>query len=69
MKLVDHSAIKEYNWDRKTSQRVAVAPKKEDEDFDFKIVSRLIHIDTKRLNEEAIVPGKRIAQKFEGLRA
>ena len=69
VKLVDRDIIKEHDWSLTPGRYVGVAPEEQDEDFDFEEALRLIHIDLKGLNEEAINLAQQIARNFEELGA
>ena len=65
VKLVDRSEIEAYDWSLTPGRYVGVAPEEDDEDFEEAL--RSIHIDLKRLNEEAAELAARIARNFEQL--
>ena len=67
VKLVDRSEIEAHDWSLTPGRYVGVAPEEEDEDFDFEEALWSIHIDLKRLNEEAAELAARIARNFEQL--
>ena len=66
---MDRSEIEAHDWSLTPGRYVGVAPEEEDEDFDFEETLRSIHIDLKRLNEEAVALAARIARNFEELGA
>jgi type I restriction enzyme M protein len=53
VKLVDHDELEENNWSLSPGRYVGVAPREEDDDFDFDEAMREIRIDLQGLNEEA----------------
>ena len=67
VKLVDRRKIEEHDWSLTPGRYVGVVPEKEDADFDFEEALRSIHIDLKRLNEEAVELAATIARNFEEL--
>ena len=69
VKLVNRAEIEEHDWSLTPGRYVGVAPKEEDENFDFEEALRSIHIDLQGLNEEASQLAARIARNFEELGA
>ena len=67
VKLVDRAEIEAHDWSLTPGRYVGVAPKEEDEDFDFEEALRSIHIDLNELNEEAAELATRIARNFTEL--
>ena len=67
VKLVKRSKIEAHDWSLTPGRYVGVAPKQEDEDFDFEEALRSIQIDLTGLNEEAVALAAQIAQNFEEL--
>ncbi len=67
VKVVDRTEIEAHDWSLTPGRYVGVAPKEEDEDFDFKEELRSIHIDLEDLNEEATELAKRISHNLKGL--
>ncbi len=67
VKLVERSEIEAYDWSLTPGRYVGVAPDEEDEDFDFEVALRSVHIDLKDLNEESAGLAERITRNFEKL--
>ena len=65
VKQVSRSEIEVHDWSLTPGRYVGVAPEEEDEDFDFEETLRSIHMDLKRLNEEAVALAARITRNFE----
>ena len=69
VKLVARSEIEAHDWSLTPGRYAGVAPKEEDEEFDFEEALRSIHIDLQELNKEAAELAARIARNFEELGA
>ena len=69
VKLVDRREIEAHDWSLTPSRYVGVAADEEEEGFDFEEALRSIHIDLRRLNEEAVELAARIGRNFEELGA
>ena len=69
VRLFERGEVESHGWSLTPGRYVGVAHEEEDGDFDFEKASRAIHIDLKRLNEEAAELAVRIARNFEKLRA
>ena len=67
VKLVDRTEIKAHDWSLTPGRYVGVAPKEEDEDFDFEEKLREIHLEFQGLNEEAADLSAKISHNFEEL--
>ena len=67
VKQVSRSEIEAHDWSLTPGRYVGVAPEEEDEDFDFQEALRSIHMDLKKLNEEAGELAAQIARNFEEL--
>ena len=65
VRQVSRSEIEAHDWSLTPGRYVGVAPEEEDEDFDCEEALRSIHIDLKRLNEEAVALAARITRNFE----
>ena len=68
VKLVDRTEIGSHEWSLTPGRYVGVAPKEEDEEFDFGEAMREIHVELGELNEEAIGLASTIARNFRELR-
>lgn len=69
VKLVGRDEIEAHDWSLSPGRYVGVAPSELDEDFDFEVALRSIHIDLEGLNEEAAGLAARIAKNFLELSA
>ena len=69
VKLVDRAEVEAHDWSLTPGRYVGVAPREEEDEFDFEEALRSIHIDLKGLNEEAMALAARIARNFEELGA
>ena len=67
MKLVDRAEFEAHDWSLTPGRYVGVAPEEGDGDFDFEEALRAIHIDIKKLSEEAAALAAQIARNFEVL--
>ena len=67
VKLVDRAEIEAHDSSLTPGRYVGVAPEEEDQDFDFEVALRAIHIDLKGLNEEAEELAARIERDFRVL--
>ena len=67
VKLVDRAEIEAHDWSLTPGRYVGVVPEEEDEDFDFAVAMRSIHVDLKELNDEAAKLATRINRNFEQL--
>ena len=66
-RVAECSKDRAHDWRRTLGCYVGVAPEFEDEDFDFEKTMRSIHIDLKKLNEDAAGLVAQIARNFEEL--
>ena len=69
VKLVRHDELAANDWSLTPGRYVGVAPKEEDEDFDFIEVMRSIHDELNHLNGEAVELAERIDRNFEEILA
>lgn len=69
VKLVSRAEIEANDWSLTPGRYVGVAPESVDEDFDFEVALKDIHIELKGLNEEAAELAAKIARNFEELGA
>ena len=69
VKLVARTEIEAHDWSLTPGRYVGVAPKEDDEDFDFEETMREIHIELNGLNEEAMELAATIARNFQVLGA
>ena len=69
VKRIDRSEVEAHDWSLAPGRYVGVAPREEDEDFDFEEALRSAHIDLTGLNEEAVALAARIARNFVELGA
>lgn len=67
VKLVDHNELEQNNWSLSPGRYVGVAPREQDEDFDFDEAMREIRLDLQGLNEEASELAKTIDTNLEEL--
>jgi len=67
VKLVDRTEIAANDWSLTPGRYVGVAPKEEDEDFDFEEALRDIHVELEYLNNEAVTLAATIKKNFEEL--
>jgi type I restriction enzyme M protein len=67
VRLVDRTEIEAADWSLTPGRYVGVAPKEEDEDFDFEQTLRDIHTELADLNNEAAELAARIQVTFEAL--
>lgn len=67
VKLVDKVEIEANDWSLTPGRYVGVAPKVEDEDFDFEEALRNIHVELEDLNAEAVQLAATIKKNFEEL--
>ena len=67
VKVVDTKEIEVADWSLTPGRYVGVAPAETDEDFDFELSIRDIHVELASLNDEATVLAKRIQENFEEL--
>jgi type I restriction enzyme M protein len=67
VKLVDRATLEANDWSLSPGRYVGVAPEEVDEDFDFEVALREIHVELEDLNTEAIELSARIKQNFEEL--
>ena len=65
VKLVRHDELAANGWSLSPGRYVGVAPKEEDDDFDFIEVMRSIHEELNHLNGEALELAERVARNFE----
>ena len=66
-KLVERAEIETNDWSLTPGRYVGVAPKEEDEDFDFATAMREIHAELAALNADAAVLAERIQENFAKL--
>ena len=69
VKLIDRNDVEVHDWSLTPGRYVGVAPKEEDEDFDFEEALRSIHMDLAELNVEAAALATRIARNYDELGA
>ena len=67
VKLVDRAEIEANDWSLTPGRYVGVAPEVEDEDFDFEVALREIHVELEDLNAEAATLATMIGRNFEEL--
>jgi len=67
VKLVDVKEIEANDWSLTPGRYVGVAPEEVDEDFDFEVALRDIHVELQGLNEEAVTLAAKITRNFEEL--
>lgn len=67
VKLTDRKSIERADWSLTPGRYVGVAPKEDDEDFDFEQTLRDIHVELVDLNQEASVLAGKIQDNFEEL--
>ena len=67
VKLVQRTEIGAHDWSLTPGRYVGVAPRVDDESFDFEEAMRSIHNDLNELNEEAAELAAKIARNFKGL--
>ena len=67
VKLFERGAVESHDWCLTPGRYVGVAPEEGDGDLDFEEALRAIHIDIKKLNEEAAALAAQIARNFEVL--
>ena len=67
VKVVDRTEIAAKNWSLTPSRYVGVAPKEEDEDFDFQEALREIHGELQELTAESVELAAKIATSFQVL--
>jgi type I restriction enzyme M protein len=67
VKLVDRTEIEAVDWSLTPGRYVGVAPKEEDEEFDFEQTLRDIHTELADLNHEALQLAAQIQVTFEAL--
>jgi type I restriction enzyme M protein len=67
VKLVDRKEIDAADWSLTPGRYVGIAPAEADEDFDFEVALRDIHVELASLNEEAAELAAKIQANFEGL--
>ena len=65
--LFERGAVESHVWSLTPGRCVGFAPEGGEEDFDFEEALRAIHIDIKKLNEEAAALAAQIARNFEVL--
>lgn len=69
VKLVDRKELEKNDWSLTPGRYVGVAPKEEDENFDFEEALREIHVELQGLNEESVELAAKITRNFEELGA
>ena len=67
VKLVDRAEIKANDWSLTPGRYVGVPPEEEDENFDFEVALREIHVELETLNAEAGTLAATIKKNFEEL--
>jgi len=67
VRRVNRASIQEHDWSLSPARYVGIAPREEDEAFDFEEALRAIHIDLRGLNEEAVQLAAQVAKNFEEL--
>ncbi len=66
-RVVTRNDIAAADWSLTPGRFVGVAPAEIDEDFDFELAMRDIHVELSDLNEEAAILAAKIQQNFDGL--
>lgn len=69
VKRVSRAEIEANDWSLTPGRYVGVAPEGVDEDFDFEVALRDIHVELTGLNEEAVALAEKITRNFEELGA
>ena len=67
VKLVDRSELEANDYSLTPGRYVGVAPEEVDEDFDFEVALRDIHLELEGLNDEAVELAGKIRENFLGL--
>lgn len=67
VKVVDHTEIEANEWSLTPGRYVGVAPKEEDEDFDFRAALQEIHHELSELQAESAALSNTIAENFAEL--
>jgi type I restriction enzyme M protein len=67
VKLVGRSELEANDYSLTPGRYVGVAPEEVDEDFDFEVALRDIHLELEGLNDEAVELAGKIRENFLGL--